>query len=682
MLIKTEHLQKKYGEHLVLKQVDLSLSENGLYFITGENGAGKSTFLKIIGLLDEDFDGELSILGHQIKKLSEKKRAGLRKKYLAFLFQGGNDLSFCKAKDNGEFRAILWNNEEKEAKESPSQGERILDYLNEAMLSKKPILLLDEPTANLSERNSLLIYQKLKEISKKKCVIVVTHDDALLKQNETIISLKNGELNYIQKEKEERIQDIPRARRNGKGFLLGKVIKKDFLPFLLVFIATFSFLFMANTVSIGLFPSNQNRLVALYQNGDETSLIYPKAKVITGGDGKTHKLNDVASSFIDEKSYQDLLKTEIDYTFFFDSIAYKNLNRDIVCLVPESNKESFTYHEDKVLINGRYLPYTLKKGIGYKAIVNLSRYEDYERVTPFQTSGFVYSKDNSFSSSQDKKAAFDTNLRKNLVSPSILKTRGYAGDMYFPENEIYLSSLFQNEGTATKQFFFDYSSYDLHEAWRNYVNYRSLYKEGATLIYKKEIASYLKENEFLVSQSIFDEAAKQIAFSSINLTISNPKKDLDYVFSHHFSLSFAYSSSLNERKQKIESIWKASSDAKTNTKLFAPIALFSLLLLLGVDFLVFLRLSKRGKKDALLLLSFGYSRVCTTWILDSSLFFSSALSTLCSVLCIPFSAYLISGDILMMASPLLLLPITINLSIQSSLFLILLHRQKAAYSRK
>lgn len=682
MLIKVERLQKKYGERLVLKQVDLSLSENGLYFITGENGAGKSTLLKIIGLLDEDFDGKLSILGHQIKKLSEKKKAGLRKKYIAFLFQGGNDLSFCKAKDNGKFRAFLWNNEEKDVKESPSQGERMLNYLNEAVLSKKPILLLDEPTANLSERNSLLVYQKLKEISKGKCVIVVTHDDALLKQNETIISLKNGELKYTQKEKEEPIQDIPRARRNGKGFLLRKAIKRDFLPFLSVLIATFSFLFMANTVSIGLFPSNQNRLVTLYQNGDEASLVYPKVKEITGKNGETHKLNDIVSSFIDEKSYQDLLKTEIDYTFFFDSIAYKNLNRDIVCLVSESNKESFTYHEDKVLINGRYLPYTLQKGIGYKAVVNLSRYGDYERVTPFQTSGFVYSRDNDFSSNQDKKAAFDANLRKNLVSPSILKARGYAGDTHFPENEIYLSSLFQNEGATTKQFFFDYSPYDLHEAWRNYVNYHSLYKEGATLIYKKEIASYLKESEFLVSQNVFDEAAKQIAFSSVNLTISNPSKDLDYVFSHHFSLSFTYSSSLNERKQKIESVWKASSDAKANTKLFAPIALFSLLLLLGVDFLAFLRLSKEKKKDALLLLSFGYSRVCTTWILGSSLFFSSALSTLFSVLCIPFSAYLISGDILMMASPFLLLPITINLVIQSSLFLILLHRQKVAYSRK
>lgn len=84
--INAKVIKKSFGKTEILKDVSLSLGSSGLYFITGENGVGKTTLLKIIGLLDQDYEGSLSVFGRETKSLSESKIAGLRKKVFLLFF--------------------------------------------------------------------------------------------------------------------------------------------------------------------------------------------------------------------------------------------------------------------------------------------------------------------------------------------------------------------------------------------------------------------------------------------------------------------------------------------------------------------------------------------------------------------------------------------------------------------
>lgn len=194
--INAKGIKKSFGKTEILKDVSLSLGSRGLYFITGENGVGKTTLLKIIGLLDQDNEGSLSVFGRETKSLSESKIAGLRKKYFSYFLQGGNDISFLSSKANAKFRGACFGIDgQLDERESPGQGERVLAYLELALKSKKRMLLLDEPTSNLSEKNALKILDQLVKTSLTKCVVVVTHDTLLINSRKgKVIKLENGKL--------------------------------------------------------------------------------------------------------------------------------------------------------------------------------------------------------------------------------------------------------------------------------------------------------------------------------------------------------------------------------------------------------------------------------------------------------------------------------------------------------
>ena len=103
-MIRLENIRKSYGigrQRLeVLKDINFSIDEGEFVSIMGSSGSGKSTLLNILGILDNYDSGNYYLADTLIKKLSEKQAAHYRNKFLGFVFQSFNLLSFKNAAEN------------------------------------------------------------------------------------------------------------------------------------------------------------------------------------------------------------------------------------------------------------------------------------------------------------------------------------------------------------------------------------------------------------------------------------------------------------------------------------------------------------------------------------------------------------------------------------------------------
>lgn len=111
-MIILENIQKTYRsknkkQTIALKNVSLSLPDNGLVFILGKSGSGKTTLLNILGSLDSFDSGEMIVNGKSLKQLKQKEVDDYRKNYVGFVFQDFNLLDEFNVKDNIELALRL-----------------------------------------------------------------------------------------------------------------------------------------------------------------------------------------------------------------------------------------------------------------------------------------------------------------------------------------------------------------------------------------------------------------------------------------------------------------------------------------------------------------------------------------------------------------------------------------------
>lgn len=200
----TRRKRKIYG----LKDVNLSFPDKGLCLILGQSGGGKTTLLNILGGLDVKYEGEYEFMG---KKLEQKDFAELRQSHISFVFQDFNLIDDYNVYENvalgtqlsqdadGDVstalqRVGLQGYESRYPKElSGGQQQRVA--IARALLKQSSVLLADEPTGNLDSQNSIEIYNLLKEISRDKLVIVVSHDEERgLQYADYVVRLNKGKV--------------------------------------------------------------------------------------------------------------------------------------------------------------------------------------------------------------------------------------------------------------------------------------------------------------------------------------------------------------------------------------------------------------------------------------------------------------------------------------------------------
>ena len=193
-LCKTYKLQSG-GEVLALKGINVNFPNSGLFTIYGKSGAGKTTLLNLLGLIEEPTSGEIIFNGKDIFSNKEKDKDRYRKQ-VSFVFQEYNLIEEYNVYKNVALPLMLENNDnaeiEKKVNEALSKvelsglGDRKIIELSggqqqrvviaRALVQNSKVILCDEPTGNLDEETAAGIMKLLKEISKEKLVIVVSHN--------------------------------------------------------------------------------------------------------------------------------------------------------------------------------------------------------------------------------------------------------------------------------------------------------------------------------------------------------------------------------------------------------------------------------------------------------------------------------------------------------------------------
>lgn len=220
-MLKLENITKIYEgknfKQIALNDVTLAFRNNEFVSILGPSGSGKTTLLNIIGGLDKYTYGNLIIDGVSTRKYKERDWNNYRSKKVGFIFQSYNLINHQTVLSNV---LLSLNIAGKPKKESIKLAKKVLkDVGLENYIKKKPkelsggqmqrvaiaralvtnpdIILCDEPTGALDSQTSIQIMELLKEISKEKLVIMVTHNVSLAnKYSDRVIALNDGVITY------------------------------------------------------------------------------------------------------------------------------------------------------------------------------------------------------------------------------------------------------------------------------------------------------------------------------------------------------------------------------------------------------------------------------------------------------------------------------------------------------
>ena len=215
--IKVEKLSKNFINNKVvvnvLNNLNLNLETGKIIALVGPSGSGKSTLLHLLALLDKPTNGKITILGEPTQNITENKRNQLIRNHISIIFQNNNLLLDFTAVENVAMPLIIrnknYNSSIKEAESylrkvnlghrlnhfpsDLSGGEQQRVAIARSLISDTKIILADEPTGNLDNKNSsevLSYFLKLKQ--KNKIVLIATHNRVIAKKADYTLSIRDG----------------------------------------------------------------------------------------------------------------------------------------------------------------------------------------------------------------------------------------------------------------------------------------------------------------------------------------------------------------------------------------------------------------------------------------------------------------------------------------------------------
>ena len=222
-ILKCEGVRKVYGskENLVtaLDGIDLSVEKGEFVAIVGASGSGKSTMLHILGSVDKPTAGKVLVDGEDISKLNPTKSAVFRRRKVGLVYQFYNliptltvrknilmPLLLDKRKVNEEYFEQVVNQlgiadklEMIPSQLSGGQQQRVA--IARALIYRPAILLADEPTGNLDQKNSKEIIEMMKISNRnlKQTILLITHDEKIALEADRIITIEDGRIVSDQK---------------------------------------------------------------------------------------------------------------------------------------------------------------------------------------------------------------------------------------------------------------------------------------------------------------------------------------------------------------------------------------------------------------------------------------------------------------------------------------------------
>jgi ABC-type lipoprotein export system ATPase subunit len=224
-MLEAISLSKTYDKHVegkvikeipVLKGLDFEVKKGEFLGVMGKSGCGKTTLLKILGMIHKQSEGTLKFMGKETDSMHPDELADIRRKQIGFVFQDFYLMDSLSVKENIMLPMIL-NKEKSEImirktralaehfeieallEKNPyelSGGEKQRTAICRALINDPELVLADEPTGNLDTKSGGIVIAALKRINReyKKTVLMVTHDPKIASDCEKIILLKDGKI--------------------------------------------------------------------------------------------------------------------------------------------------------------------------------------------------------------------------------------------------------------------------------------------------------------------------------------------------------------------------------------------------------------------------------------------------------------------------------------------------------
>ena len=217
-VIKTNNITKVFNpginEVRALRGISVEIADGEFVSIMGASGSGKSTFLNIIGCLDQSTAGTYLLEGVEVSGLTGKELSTIRNQKFGFVFQSYNLLARTSALENVEL-PLLYNKgvsagerreKAEQALEQVGLADRLIHLTNElsggeqqrvaiarALVNDPVVIFADEPTGNLDSRTSYQIMEKFQELnSEGKLIVMVTHEPELAGLTKRIVIFRDG----------------------------------------------------------------------------------------------------------------------------------------------------------------------------------------------------------------------------------------------------------------------------------------------------------------------------------------------------------------------------------------------------------------------------------------------------------------------------------------------------------
>ena len=213
-MIEVKNIYKSFDELEVLKGVNLKVNKGEIVAIIGKSGAGKTTLLQIIGTLDRPTKGQVFVDDTDVFAMKDKDLAAFRNKHIGFIFQFHQLLPEFTALENVCIPAMIARQQEADYMPRAEKllrelglGDRLQHKPNElsggekqrvaaarALMMAPDIILADEPTGSLDEKNKRELSELLLQLRKEygQTILLVTHDKELVGIADRVIEIKDG----------------------------------------------------------------------------------------------------------------------------------------------------------------------------------------------------------------------------------------------------------------------------------------------------------------------------------------------------------------------------------------------------------------------------------------------------------------------------------------------------------
>ncbi|MBO4650588.1 MAG: ABC transporter ATP-binding protein [Clostridiales bacterium] len=198
-----------------MRGMNITFPDKGLIGIIGPSGSGKSTLMYTMSTLKKLTSGDVLYNGKSLMSISDSEKQHLRRYEFGFVFQRHYLINYMTALDNATIASTIPVNEAKEKAEKLlleiglkkselrhkptklSGGQRQRVAIARAMMNDPKVLFADEPTASLDHENAFLVMDRLKEYSKDRLVLVITHDTSIIQDADMIVKIWDGAISEV-----------------------------------------------------------------------------------------------------------------------------------------------------------------------------------------------------------------------------------------------------------------------------------------------------------------------------------------------------------------------------------------------------------------------------------------------------------------------------------------------------